>query len=188
MTAKILFSPQAVLAAILVLLAVTLAMATVVVSPVSAQPVALGNDVKKFALLETESALSSPTISQADIDSALASGPVLVEVDGRTCPHSKKQRPVTQVLQGDYPGKVTFFYVLTDQNPDLTDLFDVTGTPTMVLIVGKDASGYQYMSGVGEVTSDVDQAKFSGEYVNQRAQDKLRNAINAAVSYRGQRS
>ena len=121
-------------------------------------------------------------VTMADIDNALASGPVFVEFESKECTYCKQQRPISEALASDYAGKVTFFFVDTTESRDLAKTFQVSGVPQMDVIVEKKDGGYTYINKDGATSSGIANSKFLG--LTQK--DTLKAALDAAVRMRGQ--
>jgi thiol-disulfide isomerase/thioredoxin len=119
------------------------------------------------------------SVSMSDIDSALAKGPVFVEFETAGCHYCQQQLPISQQLQSDYSGKVTFFFVDANQNHDLANTFQVTMVPQMDVIVSKTGSTYTYMGPSGKSDS-ISSSRFIG--LTQR--DDLKTALDAALQAR----
>ena len=72
--------------------------------------------------------------TMADVDNALAQGPVFIEFETKECGYCKQQRPISEALASDYGGKVTFFFVDAAENRALAKQFQVSGVPQMAMI------------------------------------------------------
>lgn len=125
---------------------------------------------------------TSGKVTMADIDKALASGPVFVEFESKECTYCKQQRPISEALASDYAGKVTFFFVDTTESRDLARTFQVSGVPQMDVIVEKKDGGYTYINKDGATSTSIAASKFLG--LTQK--DTLKAALDAAVRARGQ--
>jgi thioredoxin 1 len=120
--------------------------------------------------------------TMADIDSALASGPVFLEFETKECGYCKQQRPISEALASDYQGKVTFIFVDATENRELAKAFQVSGVPQMDLILEKSADGYTYVDKDGKTSGSIGASRFLG--LTQK--DTLTAALDAAVRMRGQ--
>ena len=114
-----------------------------------------------------------------EIDSALASGPVVLEFGATWCDWCQKEKPVLQGLAGEY-GNVAFLSVDVDQSKSLADAFYVSSIPQLEVIVKKAGSGYQYIKPDGSSTTD----RYSSRIVGYQDAGQLRPLINAALAAR----
>ena len=119
--------------------------------------------------------------STADIDSALASGPVFVEFETKECGYCKQQKPISEALASEYQGKVTFIFVDASEDRDLARQFQVQGVPQMNVIVNQSASGYTFGDKDGQTSPNLAASRFIGL----TQQDALKTALDAAVRMRG---
>jgi thioredoxin 1 len=114
-----------------------------------------------------------------EIDSALASGPVVMELGASWCDWCQKQKPVLSSLAGEYPG-VAFLYVDVDQSKSLKDAFYVSSIPQLEIIVKKNPDGsYLYIDPSGATTTDKSRSRIVG-YQEAGALRPLINAARAA--------
>jgi thioredoxin 1 len=120
--------------------------------------------------------------TMADVDSALATGPVFLEFETKECGYCKQQRPISEALAGEYQGRVTFLFVDANENRDLARAFQVSGVPQMDIILDKSAGGYTYVDKDGKTSGSVGASRFLGL----TQQDTLKTALDAAVRMRGQ--
>jgi len=118
--------------------------------------------------------------TMADVDSALASGPVFLEFETEQCGYCKQQRPISEALASEYEGKVTFIYVDANENRELAKAFQVSGVPQMDIILEK-SDGYTYVGKDGKTSDSVGASRFLG--LTQK--DTLKTALDAAVRMRG---
>jgi thioredoxin-like negative regulator of GroEL len=123
--------------------------------------------------------VSRATASMSDIDNALATGPVFIEFETAGCHYCQQQHPISQQLQSDYAGKVTFFFLDANQNRDLARTFQVSSVPQMSIIVSKTGNTYSYMGPNGKSDS-ISESKFMG--LTER--NDLKNALDAALQAR----
>jgi len=66
-------------------------------------------------------------------DKVISAGkPVLVDFSAEWCPPCKMLAPVVERLALDYADKMDVFGVDTDQNPGLSQKFNISGVPTMI--------------------------------------------------------
>jgi thioredoxin 1 len=133
----------------------------------------------------TMPAAAQGTVQQyttADIDNALAKGPVFIEFETRECSYCKQQRPISEALANDYNGKVTFFFVDANDNRALARQFQVSGVPQMDILLDKTATGYTYVDRDGKTSDSVAASRFQGLTDS----NNLRTALDAAVRLRGQ--
>ncbi len=121
-------------------------------------------------------------VTMADIDNALASGPVFVEFESKECSWCKKQRPVSEALAGDYSGKATFFFVDVAESRDLANAFQVRGVPQIDIVAQKAGGQYTYVGKDGATSTSIPASRFVG-YTES---DALKTALDAAVRTRGQ--
>ncbi|OPY27939.1 MAG: thioredoxin [Methanocella sp. PtaU1.Bin125] len=117
----------------------------------------------------------------ADIDAALASGPVFLEFETEQCGYCKQQRPITEALASEYEGKVTFIFVDANENRELARAFQVSGVPQMDIILDKK-DGYTFVGKDGVTSDSIGASRFLG--LTQK--DTLKTALDAAVRMRGQ--
>jgi len=120
--------------------------------------------------------------TMADVDSALASGPVFLEFETKECGYCKQQRPISEALADEYQGKVTFIFVDANENRELAKAFQVSGVPQMDIVLEKSADGYTYVDKDGKTSGSVGASRFLG--LTQK--DSLTAALDAAVRLRGQ--
>lgn len=116
-------------------------------------------------------------MSMSDIDNALTQGPVFLEFETKECGYCKQQHPISQQLQSDYAGKVTFFFIDATENRDMAKAFQVTGVPQIDIIASKSDSKYTYVDKNGKPTDNVGSSRIIG--LTQR--DALKTALDAAV-------
>jgi thiol-disulfide isomerase/thioredoxin len=120
-------------------------------------------------------------VTPADIDSALANGPVFLEFETRECGYCKQQRPISQQLQGSYAGNVTFFFVDANENRDLARSFQVTGVPQINVIASKSDGKYTYIDKNGATSDSIGASRFIGLTQS----DALKTALDGAIRSRG---
>jgi thiol-disulfide isomerase/thioredoxin len=120
--------------------------------------------------------------TMADIDNALAKGPVFIEFETKECSYCKQQRPISEALASDYGGKVTFLFIDAADNRALARQFQVSGVPQMDILLNKTATGYMYVGNDGKTSDSIAASRFQG--LTDR--DTLRTALDAAVQMRGQ--
>ncbi|HEY3274565.1 MAG TPA: thioredoxin domain-containing protein [Methanocella sp.] len=140
-----------------------------------------------FALVHSASmpAAAQGTVQQyttADLDNALAKGPVFIEFESKECSYCKQQRPISEALANDYGGKVTFFFVDAAENRALAKQFQVSGVPQMDVLLSKTGNGYTYVDRDGKSSDSLTASRFQG--LTDR--DTLRSTLDAAVRLRGQ--
>jgi thioredoxin 1 len=132
-----------------------------------------------------QSAVQQPVtyakVTASDIDSALAKGPVFLEFETKECGYCKQQRPISQQLESEYAGKVTFFFVDAAENRDLARAFQVTGVPQMDVIASKSDGKYTYIDKNGAPSDSIGASRFIG--LTQK--DALKTALDAAIRTRG---
>ena len=132
--------------------------------------------------MDTTTAITSGKVTMADIDNALASGPVFVEFESKECTYCKEQRPISEALATDYEGKVTFFFADVAESRDLARSFQVSGVPQINVIARKADGQYTYVGKDGGTSTSIAGSKFLGLTQN----DALKTALDAAVRMRGQ--
>jgi thiol-disulfide isomerase/thioredoxin len=115
-----------------------------------------------------------------EIDGALASGPVVLELGAAWCDWCQKQKPVLQGLAGEY-GSVAFVYADVDRSGSLKDAFRVSSIPQLEVIARKNPDGsYLYIGPGGGATSDPSASRIVGY----QEAGRLRPLINAAIAAR----
>lgn len=113
----------------------------------------------------TESSGNSTVVSVQDlqqVDEALVSGPVLVDIGFAACPACKIMKPTIEKISQEYAGKATVMYIDTREKPGVAVAFDVYSVPDMFVISGNDSEGYVYMTSEGDITRDRNIARFIG--------------------------
>lgn len=116
----------------------------------------------------------------SEIDSALASGPVVLELGAAWCDWCQKQKPVMRSLAGRYPG-VAFLYADIDQSGSLKDAFYVSSVPQLAVIVKKNPDGsYLYINANGGTTTD----RYASRIIGYKDEGQLRPLVDAAVAAR----
>jgi thioredoxin-like negative regulator of GroEL len=118
--------------------------------------------------------------TMADVDNALANGPVFIEFETKECSYCKQQRPISEALANDYSGKVTFFFIDAAENRALARQFQVSGVPQMDILLNKTATGYTYVDRDGKPSDSITASRFQG--LTDR--DTLRTTLDAAVRMR----
>ncbi len=99
---------------------------------------------------------------QQQIDEALVSGPVFVDMGFASCPACKIMKPTIEEISQEYLGKATVMSIDTRENPIVAMTFDVYSVPDMFVIVDNDSEGYLYMTSDGNLTRDRNIARFIG--------------------------
>ncbi len=120
-------------------------------------------------------------VTMADVDNALAKGPVFLEFETKECGYCKQQHPISLQLADAYAGKVTFFFVDAAENRDLAKSFQVTGVPQINIIASKSGSQYTYITKDGSTSNSISSSKIVGLTQS----DTLKTALDAAVRTRG---
>ena len=120
-------------------------------------------------------------ITMGDIDSALAKGPVFLEFETKECGYCKQQRPISQQLENEYAGKVTFFFVDAMEDRDLARVFQVTGVPQIDVIASMSDGKYTYIDKNGAPSDSIGASRFVG--LTQKG--ALKKALDAAIHVRG---
>jgi thioredoxin-like negative regulator of GroEL len=118
--------------------------------------------------------------TMADVDNALANGPVFIEFETKECSYCKQQRPISEALANDYSGKVTFFFIDAAENRALARQFQVSGVPQMDILLNKTATGYTYVDRDGKPSDSIAASRFQG--LTDR--DTLRTTLDTAVCMR----
>lgn len=124
---------------------------------------------------------TSSMVTMADVDNALAKGPVFLEFETKECGYCKQQHPISQQLADEYAGKVTFFFVDAAEDRDLAKSFQVSGVPQMNIIASKSDGKYTYITKDASTTTSIGSSKIVG--LTQK--DTLKPALDAAVRTRG---
>ena len=96
------------------------------------------------------------------IDEALVSGPVLVDIGFASCPACKIMKPAIEEISQEYAEMATVMYIDTRENPGVAVAFDVYSVPDMFVIVNSSSEGYLYMTHEGDITRDRNIARFIG--------------------------
>ena len=116
----------------------------------------------------------------AEIDAALAGGPVFVEFGAAWCEWCQKEKPVVEGLALNYSG-ITFVDVDTDVNGKLADSFYVSGIPQMAIVARKNPDGsYLYVDQDGLATTD----RYGSRIVGYRESAELKPLLDAALAAR----
>jgi thioredoxin-like negative regulator of GroEL len=113
----------------------------------------------------TGSSANSTVVDVQDlqqIDEALVSGPVLVDIGFASCPACKIMKPAIEEISQEYAEKATVMYIDTRENPGVAVAFDVYSVPDMFVIVNSSSEGYLYMTPEGDITRDRNIARFIG--------------------------
>jgi thiol-disulfide isomerase/thioredoxin len=119
--------------------------------------------------------------TMADVDNALANGPVFLEFQTKECSYCKQQQPISEALANDYSGKVTFFFIDATDDRALAKQFQVSGVPQMDVLLKKTANGYTYVDRNGNPSDSLTASRFQG--LTDR--DTLKTTLDAAVRLRG---
>jgi thioredoxin 1 len=115
-----------------------------------------------------------------EVDSALASGPIVMELGASWCDWCQKEKPVMRSLAGQYPN-VAFLDVDIDQSGALKDAFYVSAVPQLEVIVRKNPDGsYLYIDPNGATTTDRSRSRIVGY----QEEGQLKPLVNAAVAAR----
>jgi thioredoxin 1 len=61
-----------------------------------------------------------------------AANPVLVDFSAEWCPPCKMLAPVIERIALEYQGKLDVYGVNTDESPQLSQRFNISGVPTMI--------------------------------------------------------
>lgn len=89
-------------------------------------------------LLETNQDTFTADVLQAEM-------PVIVDFGAVWCGPCKQLDPLVEQLAAEWAGKVSFFKVDVDHNPDLAMQFSVMGVPTLMLF--KEGQPVERMTG-----------------------------------------
>jgi thioredoxin 1 len=115
-----------------------------------------------------------------EVDAALASRPVLMELGASWCDWCQKEKPVLRGLAGQYPN-VAFLDVDVDQSKSMADAFYVSSVPQLEIIVKKNPDGsYLYIGPDGKTTTD----RVKSRIVGYQEAGALTPLINAALAAR----
>lgn len=118
--------------------------------------------------------------SYRDIDQALLSGPVLVEMGYDGCPACVAQEPIMEEIAADYQGEAEVLYIDTRNAGPLARQFGVDYVPDSFVIVEGEDGQYVYMKADGQTTSDRNDARFVGL----TGKDKLTSILDYAIEAR----
>lgn len=134
--------------------------------------------------LDTNTSQENSTVvnvlDQQQIDEALVSGPVFVDMGFASCPACKVMKPTIEEISQEYLGKATVMYIDTQENPRVAMSFNVYSVPDMFVIVDNDSEGYLYMTYDGNITRDRNIARFIG--VTEK--DVLTKTLDLAIASR----
>jgi thioredoxin 1 len=116
----------------------------------------------------------------ADVDAALASGPVVMELGASWCDWCQKEKPVLRSLAGQYPN-VAFVDVDIDQSKPMKDAFYVSSVPQLEVIARKNPDGgYLYIDPGGAATTD----RYKSRIIGYQEESALKPLVNAALAAR----
>ena len=73
-------------------------------------------------------------LNSNEFDNAIASGIVLVDFYADWCGPCKMLAPVLEEVSEEYAGKVNFFNVDVDENPDLAMQYKIMNIPALVVL------------------------------------------------------
>lgn len=73
-------------------------------------------------------------LNSSEFDNAIASGVVLVDFYADWCGPCKMLAPVLEEVSEEYEGKVNFFNVDVDENPDLAMQYKIMNIPALVVL------------------------------------------------------
>ena len=125
-------------------------------------------------------AVVSGKVTMADVDNALSAGPVFLEFESKDCSYCKQQRPVSEALARNYPGKVTFFFADASASSDLARAFQVYSVPQIDVIAKKTDGTYLYVGKDGATSNSIGDSKFLGP----TSGDDLSKALDKALALR----
>ncbi len=95
----------------------------------------------------------------SEVDAALASGPVVLELGASWCNACQQEKSVLLSLSSQYPG-VAFMDVDADVNKQMQNLFNVGSIPQIEVIVKKNPDGsYLYIAPNGASTTNMENSK-----------------------------
>jgi thioredoxin 1 len=115
-----------------------------------------------------------------EVDSALAAGPVVLELGATWCDWCQKEKPVMRSLAGQYPN-VAFLDVDIDQSKAMKDAFYVSSVPQLEVIVKKNPDGsYLYIDPGGATTKD----RYKSRIIGYHEEGQLKPLVNAALAAR----
>ncbi|TGC11087.1 thioredoxin family protein [Methanolobus halotolerans] len=100
--------------------------------------------------------------SPEQIDQALASGPVLVELGSASCSACVAQKAVMEEIASEYQDQASVMYVDTRNARSLAMRFGVGYVPDSFVIVDMRDGQYIYMGDDGQNTTDRNGARFVG--------------------------
>ncbi|WP_292463083.1 thioredoxin family protein [Methanolobus sp.] len=120
----------------------------------------VGSDVNDTDIPSQDRAGIIHVASLGDINAALESGAVLVEIGSERCPTCKAQMPIMEEIAAEYEGRASVMYIDTAKVGALG--FGVRYVPDSFVIVGIENKTYVYMKPDGQITSNREEARFVG--------------------------
>lgn len=86
--------------------------------------------------------VSIPYPLSTDVDNALAEGmPVFLEFYAEDCDACEKAEPTINAMESQYVDRVVFIHADYFQNPQAVSDMNINTTPTILVIIGKNAEG-----------------------------------------------
>jgi len=97
---------------------------------------------RECATLPEERAPGGTAALRATIDTALASGPVLLYFHAASCGYCRAQTPIVAELEEELANVLTVIRLDIAERPGDAETFGVSAVPTMVLISGQEEGAY----------------------------------------------
>ena len=96
------------------------------------------------------------------INTSLQKGPVLLEIGAPICSDCQTMKPILNQVAADYWDKITVTSINMSKSPKLAEYFEARVVPISFVIIGINNGNYTYMSGDGNVSTNVSTAKIVG--------------------------
>jgi thioredoxin 1 len=73
------------------------------------------------------------SLTESSFNAGIKNGVVMVDFYADWCKPCKLQKPVLEEIAGEYSSKITIASVNTDNAPTLSEKFNITGIPCMII-------------------------------------------------------